>query len=219
MSAEQETFLAAYANRDRKLRRGWKAQVQDACRRIIASTPDGTRITGDCALFVAAILSRHPDALSKAGCGIAGFTTSTDPRYRTGRHFVIIRTDGSTTDFSWKEAIAPSSRDQKLRDAMRTAIEPQVIAFRHSQPFMACALNAGHRGPYHVDHDNPSFQDLADTFASSLGGYGNLTLLPHRDGDTTERLGPDEHDAWIRYHQDRASLRMLCQPCNCNRRA
>lgn len=56
--------------------------------------------------FLRDLISIHPEAEQKIGCGIAGFTTQVDPIWRTTRHFVIIRTDGSMTDFSFHTCIA-----------------------------------------------------------------------------------------------------------------
>lgn len=218
LSDVHRTYLRSFAARSAGWPRGMKTAARAACRNIIARTPDGTPVPGDVALLVAAILARHPDARAKAGCGIAGFTTATDPRYGTGRHFVVIRTDGSTTDFSWAEAITPTNRRQKILNAMRSAIEPQIRAFRTSQFPLTCALNTAHPGPYHVDHVAPAFQELADDYAAQHDGYENLTLLPHQDGDTTDQLDPEAAQEWARYHQAHAVLRLLCQPCNCNRR-
>lgn len=202
------------------LPRGWKTRARQLCREIIARTPDGTPVHADDAEFVRAILALHPDAAGKIGCGVAGFTTATDKRYRTGRHFVLLRVDGTSTDFSWTEAITPTGHVQKIRNAMRVAIEPQILAFRDAQDPLACALDAAHPGPYHVDHAGPLFQELADAFAAepAFGGYTGLTLAPHQDGDISDQLVPGDAFLWQLYHQANARLRILCRACNCNHR-
>lgn len=166
----------------------------------------------DDAAFVAEVLARHPSASVKIGCGIAWFTTATTG----GRHFVIVRTDGSRTDFSWKECVSPSSHRQRVQKAMRSAITPQISAFRDSQEPLACALDATHPGPYHVDHEDPSFITMANRFAEAKGGYASVLLRPHRDGDVNAELINPDLATWLAYHQLVARLRILCQACNCN---
>ena len=199
-----------------ELPRGWKTRAREICRDIIARTPDGAPVRPGDAEFVMALLARHPDAVGKTGCGVAWLTTATTG----GRHFVVVRVDGSRTDFSWKECISPSSRVQRVHRAMRAAITLQIQAFRDSQEPLACALDAAHPGPYHVDHANPTFQELVAAFTAepAIGGYDGIRLRPHRDGDVNAELEVSDAQLWQLYHQRYAILRILCQPCNCNGR-
>jgi hypothetical protein len=197
-----------------KLPRGWKTQATQRCQEVIARTPDGSPVKPDDAEFVMALLARHPDAAAKTGCGIAWLTAATEERWHRGRHFVIVRTDGSRTDFSWRECITPSSHVTKCRDAMRNAVADQVIAFREASRPHNCALDPAHPGPYDVDHYDPPFITLADRYAAVRGGYAGIALLPHGDGDLSDELSPDDAAVWTRYHEYAARLRMLCRKCN-----
>jgi len=46
------------------------------------------------------LIKCHPDYENKVGVGIHGFEVRCDNQWGTTRHFVLVRTDGSRTDFS-----------------------------------------------------------------------------------------------------------------------
>jgi hypothetical protein len=195
--------------------RGWKTWAAQHCREIIARNTDGILLPPDETAFVWSVLARHPDVAAKIGCGVSGFTTGTTG----GRHFVIIRADGTRTDFSWKQALSPASHRQLALKAMRAAVTRQTLDYRDSREPLYCDFNPAHPGPFHVDHADPGFIVLADLYASAQGGYDGVPLRPHADGDVTTELRADHAAAWAGYHQAYARLRILCQPCNCNGQA
>jgi hypothetical protein len=194
--------------------RGWKGIAKQTCRDIVARTTDGVPLHGDDEKFVIEILSRHPNARIKIGCGIDYISVQTVEPYHS-RGFVVVRMDGSSTDFSYYEAITPSSHVQKVRVALRTIVSQQIIEFRDSCNPLECEINPDHRGPFHVDHADPPFIEIADRFAAYKGGYGNIKLSPHQDGDIGDFLDDqDDVEFWANGHQVIARLRILCQPCN-----
>jgi hypothetical protein len=201
------------------LPRGWKKRATELCRAILTETPDGTPVTDEpVALFLAALLSRHPCAGEKTGCGIAFFTTATERVYQT-RHFVIVRTDGSFTDFSFTACITAPSHKDECRKAMRAAVADQVAGFRRHcftrDPAQACAkCGALLSRKAEVDHAGPSFDQLASDYAAAVGGWEKVTLEPSAEGETGRRLSPGDAYTWGLFHQRYASLRLLCAPCN-----
>ena len=111
-----------------------KAQVAGVCRSIIDGTKDHELLRSDEARFVAALFRRHPEFLEKSGCGIAGFTVGTDSRWQKTRHFIIVRIDQTTVDFSWRVCVAGKLPEKRVNvlGALRRAIADQIAAFRDS---------------------------------------------------------------------------------------
>jgi hypothetical protein len=101
---------------------------------------------------------------------------------------------------------------------MREAVVPQILTFRDSQGQLLCELNPVHPGPYHVDHADPPFAVLADAYAAQAGGYAAIGLVPSGDGMIGRPLEPARELSWAAYHRAHARLRILCQPCNCDKR-
>lgn len=201
-----------------KEERGWKNKAKQNCQEIISRAIDNIPLPRGDAKFIAELLDRHPNAKVKKGCGVAWFTVATEARYHT-RHFVVVRTDGSRTDFSFYESITPSSHVQKVRGALRDIVAPQIIAYKDSCVPIECEFNANHRGPFHVDHSGPTFIEIADRFAAYKGGYENIELSPHQDGDIGDYLyDQDDAEFWSHGHQVIARLRILCQSCNLRRK-
>src|SRR5258708_37261253 len=101
---------------------------------MIVGTKGDERVRSEEARFVAALFRRHPEFLEKSGCGIAGFTVGTDSRWQKTRHFIIVRIDQTTVDFSWRGCVAgklPEKRGNVL-GALRRAIADQIAPFRDS---------------------------------------------------------------------------------------
>lgn len=82
-----------------------KGQAKQFCRDIVARYRDGQTITEADHEFLAELLKLHHEAPAKVGYGVSHFTVATDPIWMKTRHFVIVRTDGSSTDFSYHTCI------------------------------------------------------------------------------------------------------------------
>jgi hypothetical protein len=123
-----------------------------------------------------ALLERHPDCVEKVGVGIDYFTTMRAPEYGT-KCFQIVRTDGSTTDFSAPSAInaAPPPRKREVSQAFRSAVKDQINNARDA--YFAAHADSGGKVPcaatkervakheIHCDHRPPmTFEVLVTTF-------------------------------------------------------
>ena len=53
-----------------------------------------------------------------------------NPIYPGKRGFWLVRTNGTSTDFSFKECLSPSSNKKKTLSAFRSAIEPYTFQFK-----------------------------------------------------------------------------------------
>lgn len=172
-----------------------KAKAGDFFRAILRRHGPGAAVIGQDAADLAALLKLHPHYMAKLGCGIAGFTVRLDDFGQQG--FELIRTDGSRTDFSYRECISPTSPRTRFRGALRLVVAADIVTARnayldHNSGRIFCA-ETGVRlalAEAHLDHRWPlTFEALAEEFGTvhSLVDYGSL-LAPHRDGNTGDRL-------------------------------
>jgi hypothetical protein len=196
-----------------KLPRGWKKTATECCQRIARDTPDNQPVTEQNAEFLGLLLTLHPCAEEKIGPGVAYFTAGPIGSYRT-RGFTVHRTDGSSTDFSWRECIKGSSHTDLVRGAMRQAAAAQVLAFKQQMAnsgSLQCAVTGAPLtwSGCHVDHAPPEFITLADGYARQAGGYDLVELTPSQDGQTGRALTVPHETAWAQYHQDRAHLQLV----------
>lgn len=136
----------------------------------------GTRISHNDAADLEALLERHPECVDKVGVGIDYFTTMRVPEYGT-KCFQIVRTDGSTTDFSAPSAInaAPPPRKREVSQAFRSAVKDQIngardayfAAHADSEGKVPCAVTKERVAKHeiHCDHRPPmTFEVLVTTF-------------------------------------------------------
>lgn len=195
--------------------RGWKTKAKQRCREIVAKTPDGRHVTDNSdENFLRWLITRHPEAALKTGCGIAYFSARSPSGYTT-RCLQIVRTDGSVTDFSWQACITEPSPEQRIRAGMRKAVKNQVLAFKHARddsPCEKCGQPCSSNAE--ADHCEPSFLELANRYAESLGGYQNIKLEEARDGLIGNTLSSWHETVFAEYHRQAARLRILCGPCH-----
>ncbi|SHF23677.1 Protein of unknown function [Seinonella peptonophila] len=81
-------------------------------------------------VFIRGLLENHPDTDQKKGCGIAGIKVTQNPYFKRNKTFVIIRIDGTETDFSFQKCITKPKPETKFRAACRRAIAPYIIKFK-----------------------------------------------------------------------------------------
>jgi len=165
------------------------------------------------------LLKRHPDFISKTK-HMTNIKIVRDTLNRNALKIMIINTDASEMDISWRIAITGKSKGFKyeLMSAMRSSIEEQISEFRkyNEQKCVLCSRT----DKLHVDHII-HFDEIAFNFMKTIGKQH----IPTKVGDTNDNthrrcfLQIDEtfKKEWIDYHYKNASLRMLCQTCNLTR--
>src|SRR5688572_18481074 len=137
-----------------------KAEAKQYARSILGQYLDHQTITEQDDSFLRDLIAIHPEAVAKVGCGISHFSSQTDPIWKTTRHFVLVRTDGSTTDFSFHTCLDGSNNRKDVLHALRHAIAYQVLYFQGEEFRNGCVVC-----PYtkqlltpsncHVDHCPP----------------------------------------------------------------
>lgn len=203
-----------------------KAAAESHFRDVIRRYPIGATISADDTPDIAALLDLHPGRANKVGCGVAGFSVTTD----TWAHpcLVVIRTDRSSTDFSYREALSPTPPIRKFKGALRRAIVPDLLAAR--DVFMArngervpCAVSGvmlhlrGRDNDVHIDHRSPNtFDTICAAFIAEqkLADFAPL-LAPHRDNDMADKLAdPALAIAFRRLHWSLAELDFVTRAVN-----
>lgn len=197
-----------------------KKAANDSLRAVRDAHPDYQPILGDDEVdLLLGVVAAHPQMAEKVGVGIASFFVATSPDYPT-RCFYLIRTDGSKTDFSWKETLSPTKPVQRLRMCCRNAVDYQKtahkdIAWPSSESGMRVCPITGEsfdRGSAHVDHQSPdTFVKLVDDWLAI--NHLSIEDIPiHHVGDMRSVdtfLDPRQRDVWRSFHSDRAILRMV----------
>lgn len=101
-----------------------------------------------------------------------------------------------------------------LRFAMSSSIRYQLDLFKLSQPVLECALNKTHlEDHYEVGYQVRFFDDLAHAFLKMFSSYRRPTAF---NEETGHFLASDDafNTAWVKFHQKRASLRIVCHTCH-----
>ncbi len=174
--------------------------------------------------FVRAILDRHPDRDSKIGCGVRSIRVVRNPDFPTTWCFWLVRIDGTSTDFSFKECLKPSTHKQKVRAALRNLVSSQVEEFKNhffvTRDVKICPLSGVEMRPStsHVDHAAPQFVELADSWSSTEGGYDAISLITGQDGQAIDLVKDlAKASRWYVYHQHNAVLRVVDGTANLSR--
>lgn len=204
-----------------------KAAAKAAFRAILNDHPDDIPLRGDAAELVTLLIhdGRHPDTVEKIGPGITDIVVRRCD-YGT-RGFWLRHVDATSVDFSYLTALdgAPSP-ERAARAALRWEIEDQIAEFRSgrlhlvAQGLISCELcgRPVNRDAVHVDHAEPTFDELARRFAEAVGGWAVLAI--ECVGATGRQLVDRGHaHVWQVFHQQTARLRITHPRCNLTRKA
>ena len=206
------------------IRYGTKSQVKVRAQAILRTYTPGARVSNkDDHNFLLDLIEWHPNRAAKVGAGVRRF----EVRRNTGMPsvgFFVVRIDGTDTDFSYNECISPSSHRGKVIKAMRYAIIDQVMgvadsAFADGGP-VRCAITGRplhHRSEAHVDHEDPTFIELATAFAESVGGFEVIEYTDVNGIAGTRLTNESQADRWRAYHHANAKLRVVSVQANLTR--
>jgi hypothetical protein len=196
-----------------------KAAARSEFQRILHDTPLGRPIEGDDAELVGLLISegRHPEAAEKIGPGVAGVVVR--PASYGQRCFWLLRVDGTEVDFSYLTALnGPANVKTEVVWALREEIGAQIQAFRdETAPVSLCELCLQPAdGVVHVDHAEPTFDQLATRFAEAAGGWDGISVeCVGAYGRRLKDRGLAE--VWRVYHLRDARLRVVHASCNLSR--
>jgi hypothetical protein len=198
--------------------------AQEAVKEVLYSVPLGAELIGTQLDFIKAVVACHPDAADKIGPGISAISVRANPYKQRG--FWVTRVDGTEIDISYQKCVngAPSQR-QAVHAAFREAVRGQINAFRLSyfrtELHPRCALTDEPlvMGPgAHVDHEDPTFVELADQFLDLCGAVDDIELVPGENGFGRRLKDAEILLQWSEYHECNARLRVVSKNANLTRK-
>ena len=168
------------------------------------------------------VLKRHPEYLSKTE-NIKSLKIRRDKLNRSGLQLLIMNIDSSETDISWKTAITGKHTkfEHELRGAFRTSVDAQIKRFKANSK-QKCGLCDRIYGEFHADHI-VHFEALVQDFLEICAKNEKKipTILDSMTDGTFRRCFSTKDnsfkDEWYLYHENHASLRILCKTCNLTR--
>jgi hypothetical protein len=200
-----------------------KALAKEFFRALRDRYADGVQIGVEDGSYLGELLTGHPEAEQKIGAGIAFFSVATEAEFHRTRHFMVHRTDGTASDFSFLSCIDGRSPKRDRQEALRRAIDDQIVAFRErcfvEQPAPICPLRGIPitRSAYHVDHVPPGkFLVIADAWLREFGlAWTDVEITPPGDNQIVARMTNDnQRAAWSTFHRRHARLRLLSPLAN-----
>lgn len=175
--------------------------------------------------FMLEVLKGHPEYLQKAGCGIASIYVKPNPIFPSTHGFWIVRSDGSETDFSYKECFNASTDMARFKQACRAAVEPVTMKFKSD--FFEHLPSKSSICPYtgediwftnsDVNHKSPN------EFASIVAGFiedNHIDVSSVKvngrgeDGVCQDTFEPDMAERFVEYHNKRAQLEVISPTAN-----
>lgn len=173
-------------------------------------------------LLLRDLLDMHPDAADKVGPGVDRFRIIPTPRgHHKGPEAVLV--DGTKVAFSYQKCLDAPTQRQRVLDAMRTEVQPQVNAYFESRK-AAHTLVSDESGQElspagaHVAYfQGPRFHDIALEFVEAVGGFDAIDL----DSETARGLALFTDRAlaerWHEHHREHAVLGLLSAEENLRR--
>lgn len=162
------------------------------------------------------LLRGHPNAEKKIGVGIVSFRVAVN-KYKS-RSLEAVRTDGTTTDFSYRKCLREPTKWEEFVAALRHAVEFDVISARDRAFAGAETIDCPITGKpvtkaeVEVDHVAPdTFEALAEEFATKETiDRKNPPITESEDGDIGRFVSDLELcERWKKFHKERAKLRVI----------
>jgi len=200
-----------------------KTALVEYVKKILHSSPHYQYLTPADFEFMLEILKFHPRYKQKAGCGIAALYVKPNPIYPT-LGFWIVRTDGSETDFSYKECFNVSTQRARFSRACRVALEKQMMKFK--EDFFNLYPGKATICPYtgerifftnsDVNHKAPhEFASLVSEFISSNKiDVETVKIHGHEDGIFQDTFDDEMAQRWVAYHNQYAELEVISPTAN-----
>lgn len=164
---------------------------------------------------------RHP----KTHALLLQIRTTTNTRFRTiswkavRPQLLPLTTPLTTPPPITPLATLPPCSPHHLYAACRHAVRRQILAYRRTHPRpSSCPLCGQHPRVYHVDHREPCFKHIFDTFLSTHADLAVPQSFSFR-GKYCPRptfKKPDQRfkSQWLKWHKQHATYQYLCGSCN-----
>lgn len=157
-----------------------KGEVENKIQHILYNYEIGDFLIDTDFNFMADILKRHPRYFDKIGVGLKSIKIEKEREFNNSRCFILVRVDGSTTDFSYKKCLSPpTSQLTFFKKAGRNAITPQIIEFKNKAYELYADVNGKIRCPLtnvligskdaQVDHTPPlTYNNIVSSFLNEF---------------------------------------------------
>lgn len=199
-----------------------KKQLEEHVRGTLYAGDPGSALSADDSALVLALLQRHPDAVEIIGVGVASIKRSGGWHATRGvQSFVAVRTDGTSTSFSFTHCIYPPSERTRIASACRQAVFDDVGDFKRAafdgNETLICPVSGVEitLADSHVDHDREvaSFDALVTGFLASEASAP--VIAGYRDNEPFTRFAdPAVAERFRAYHNRHASLRVISARAN-----
>lgn len=172
--------------------------------------------------FVRALLERHPRAREKVGSGVRAVRVEWNPVWNNQPMFVLVRTDGTETDFSFWKCVRPRPWLADLHAACRTAVVEDILSFKRE--FFTRQANEAGQVPCpltgrwlcwrdgHVDHMPPwTFRRIVRAFLKrERVEPASIQIDGFADGEMLKRFADSSlSERFRRFHKQFARLRVI----------
>lgn len=198
-----------------------KTQLNNYVKQVLANATPGAALEGESLAVVRDLLTWHPEAEQKIGCGVAAIEVRLTPDFgKNTRGFWLVRDDGTDTDFSYRKCVdSEQSYRKKFLSACRFSVKDHITEFKEEffrvAPKPTCGLSGVAISPdnSHVDHTPPyTFDRIVQAFvtlnaldmddpALTMGGVDGL-LVPLF-------ASPTMRDRFVAFHNNYATLRVI----------
>ena len=195
-----------------------RSDAADRARQILADTAVGERVAAEYEPFVLDLLSLHPRCDEKTGAGLSFVRVNESRVWKRQKFFEVVRTDGTTTDFSFHVCLDNSLDTRDYYAACRSAVLVDILSFKKSvfgnKSHVCCAISGRPVvwGDCHIDHAPPNtFKAIADDFAASMRIDKSLVLFRGK-GDNEHRVEFFDGNlsaSFKLFHAERCSLRIV----------
>lgn len=200
-----------------------KAEAEDHVRKILLNYSHMQPLSGADLAFVIAILDLHPNREYIVDCGVLRIVVQHLRDRYSSRRFLLVRTDQSIRDFTWRHALYPRNAKARVVKACRWAIRSQIEQFRQkvfgTLATIECPVSGQQIAPSDsdVDHIPPrTFDALVNAWLKSLGMiHEDVALVPVVGYEQPDRW-EDEflRENWCEYHRTHAHLRVIHSAAN-----
>lgn len=198
-----------------------KDNIQKHAQAIMKSSRPEEPIQPPASQFLLDLLKRHPRSGKKIGIGVAAFFVRINHQWGQYKNmcFWLRRTDGTETDFSYRECIWPTDHKSEFIRACRSAIAPQIVAFRNRKrgelgSVAVCPITGKEFDPMtaQIDHTHPdTFEAIIERFIEEFQiDIPSVDIRSGHDGQLSDEFADEElKGRWTRFHALHAQLRML----------
>jgi hypothetical protein len=194
-----------------------KDAIKKHVRSIFDAYSVGQSLNDEHQKFVIELLQWHPMVEAKIGCGIARIEVHI-PKPWTTKGFLIVRTNGSKTDFSYLLCLNPKLAEQhnKFKAACRTAIVYEISEFKQAAFAGRATIWSDVDGreitwaEAHADHYPTPFCELLDRYVSESGIDIKTVRFVEADGQTSAKFADARLQRdFANWHRANAQLRII----------